>query len=685
MRFYKVMRIPIAVTLALLLPAAAHARSTTSPPALPAPTGTVVNVSTESQLQTAVHNLTSNTTIVIAPGTYTLSSTLYVNGTFTNVGLRGATNNRDDVVLVGPGMATAAYGNVPYGIWTGGNVQGITIANLTIRDLYYHPIIFNAGTQSPRVYNVHLINAGQQFIKSNPDGSGGGVNNGIVEYSVIEYTSTAKDSYTNGVDVHTASGWIIRNNLFRNIVSPPGMLAGPSVLVWNHSSNAIVEGNSFINCARGVAFGLEDVSPGTDNSGGIIRNNFFFRTGAQSGDNAIGVADSPNTQVLNNTVFLSGTYPSPIEYRFTGTTGVVIANNITDGIISARDGATGTVQSNLVGAQANLFVDASTGDLHLASTATSAIDKGVTLPTVTDDWDGEARPQGAGYDIGADERGASTTAYQIGGHVIDGSTGAALANVALTLSGARSAATTSDATGAYAFTGLAGGVDYTVTPSATSYSFSPTSAFYAGLSANQLQTDFRGYAAAANQPPTVTLSTSGTTFTAPATIGFTATAADGDGTVTKVDFYSGTTFIASDLASPYSASWANVPAGSYTFTAVATDNSGATTTSAPIAVTVSAATSTNRAPMVTLSSPVSGSTYTAPATISIVANAYDPDGRISRVRFYSGGTRIGSDTNGPTYSMTWRNVPRGSYTLTAVAIDNSGARTTSAAVTVTVK
>jgi hypothetical protein len=34
-------------------------------------------------------------------------------------------------------------------------------------DPYYHPIIFNAGTQSPLVHNVTLINAGQQFIKSN--------------------------------------------------------------------------------------------------------------------------------------------------------------------------------------------------------------------------------------------------------------------------------------------------------------------------------------------------------------------------------------------------------------------------------------------------------------------------------------------------------------------------------------
>ena len=89
----------------------ATAGPATPAPPLPPPTGTVVNVSTEAQLQNAVAAIASNTTIVIAPGTYNLTGTLYINGTFTNVGIRGATNNRDDVVLVGKGMtrpATAA-------------------------------------------------------------------------------------------------------------------------------------------------------------------------------------------------------------------------------------------------------------------------------------------------------------------------------------------------------------------------------------------------------------------------------------------------------------------------------------------------------------------------------------------------------------------------------------------------
>ncbi len=63
----------------------------------------------------------------------------------------------------------------------------------------------------------------------------------------------------------------------------------------------------------------------------------------------------------------------------------------------------------------------------------------------------------------------------------------------------------------------------------------------------------------------------------------------------------------------------------------------------------------------------------------------DSDGRISRVRFYSGNTRLSTDTNGPNYSYTWRYVPAGTYTLKAVATDDDGASTTSATVTVTVK
>jgi hypothetical protein len=387
------------VAVSALLHGNANAGPAVPPVPLPPPVGTTITVSTLAQLQGAVASIASNTTILIAPGTYRLTSPLYINGSFTNVGIRGATGNRDDVVLIGKGMAAANDGGVPFGIWVGGNVRGVTIANLTIRDIYNHPIILNAGTQSPLIHNVRLVNAGQQFVKANPDGAGGGVDNGIVEYSVIEYDTTSRDDYTNGVDVHTGDNWVIRHNLFKNVRAPQG-LAGPAILMWNGSTNTLVDGNTFINCQREIAMGLIERTP-NDHAGGIVRNNFIYRD--VPGDAAIYVADSPNTQVIHNTILISRSYPNPIEYRFGHTTGVLIANNVLDGVIAARDGATGTVHGNFTNATAALFISPTTGDLHLKPSATPLLNQVTAVPANASlDWDGDARPVGAA-DLGADE------------------------------------------------------------------------------------------------------------------------------------------------------------------------------------------------------------------------------------------------------------------------------------------
>ena len=94
---------------------------------------------------------------------------------------------------------------------------------------------------------------------------------------------------------------------------PSGTAGGPAILMWNDSTNTQVDGNTFIDCQREIALGLIERTP-NDHSGGIIRNNFIYRSGA--GDSAIYVADSPNTQVLHNSIFISGTYANPIDTAF---------------------------------------------------------------------------------------------------------------------------------------------------------------------------------------------------------------------------------------------------------------------------------------------------------------------------------------------------------------------------------
>ena len=92
-----------------------------------------------------------------------------------------------------------------------------------------------------------------------------------------------------------------------------------------------------------------------------------------------------------------------------------------------------------------------------------------------------------------------------------------------------------------------------------------------------------------NQPPAVSVTSpaAGAQFTAPANLTITAAATDGDGTIAQVDFYAGNTSLGTRTVAPYSVNWSNVPAGSYALKAVATDNLGATTTSAAVNITVS--------------------------------------------------------------------------------------------------
>ncbi|WP_241564533.1 glycoside hydrolase family 48 protein [Nonomuraea polychroma] len=91
-----------------------------------------------------------------------------------------------------------------------------------------------------------------------------------------------------------------------------------------------------------------------------------------------------------------------------------------------------------------------------------------------------------------------------------------------------------------------------------------------------------------NVAPNVSLTspTAGQRFTAPATVPIAANASDPDGTISKVDFYQGSTLLGTDTSAPYSYSWQNVAAGSYSITAKATDNGGATKTSDPVGITV---------------------------------------------------------------------------------------------------
>src|SRR5262249_34864043 len=152
-----------------------------------------------------------------------------------------------------------------------------------------------------------------------------------------------------------------------------------------------------------------------------------------------------------------------------------------------------------------------------------------------------------------------------------------------------------------------------------------------------------------------------------------ANAGDTDGSVSSVAFFANGVSIGTDSSSPFSISWTPSAAGSVALTAIATDNQGATTTSAAVNVTV------NNPPSVNITARAGGASVPVGSATTVSANASDTDGTVSSVQFFANGTSIGTDSTSP-FSVSWTPSSAGSYALTAVATDDRGATTTSATV-----
>jgi hypothetical protein len=118
-----------------------------------------------------------------------------------------------------------------------------------------------------------------------------------------------------------------------------------------------------------------------------------------------------------------------------------------------------------------------------------------------------------------------------------------------------------------------------------------------------------------------------------------ADASDTDGSVTQVDFYTGSTLIGTDTAAPYEINWNNAPAGTHSLTAHATDNGGDTSASAPVGVVVRAA-----APPAPLPGTAWGATYNGASNGNDSSPIMTLDAQ-GNLYLTGGSTGIGTDTD----------------------------------------
>jgi len=78
-----------------------------------------------------------------------------------------------------------------------------------------------------------------------------------------------------------------------------------------------------------------------------------------------------------------------------------------------------------------------------------------------------------------------------------------------------------------------------------------------------------------------------------------------------------------------------------------------------------------RWPRATIQSPTDGTTVVLPASIPVAVDAFSPDGQVQAVKLFNGPSLLATLTNEP-YLFQWTNLWAGTFTLTAMVMDDSG-------------
>lgn len=265
----------------------------------------------------AVENAVDGEEILLEDGIYQLNQYAVVFNS--SVTIRGASGNRDSVVIQGKGYGENAEALMIM-------ADDVHIADLTVKDVRDHGITIQEGFSRPVIYNVDLVDIGTQHIKGNKAGPGG-----VIACSRLGYSQDiSTGDYNSAIDLHAAVEWTIRDNTIYNIYGDGSecvvdtecgtMFPGgePAILLWRDSRDNIIERNTIVESFRAISLGLD-----TPYSGGIVRDNFICRSqpgkegvnGFIAGDAGISLLGASNVEVRGNRVILAGDYPGTIEIR----------------------------------------------------------------------------------------------------------------------------------------------------------------------------------------------------------------------------------------------------------------------------------------------------------------------------------------------------------------------------------
>lgn len=237
----------------------------------------------------------------------------------------------------------------------------------------------------------------------------------IIRHKRLHHNAAA-GLHMNGDISLGGDGTISRVLVERNVIWENGMLGGSGINCDGVTDSIIRNNLLYDNHASGIAlFGI-------DGAVGSSRNLVANNTIVQAADNrsrwVINMSDfggpSPpvGNRILNNILYTpratrgSVDIWDPAAPGFESDYNVVVDRFSPDSensiITLAQWQAAGHDLNSIIATPAQLFVDPAAGDYRLR-VGSPAIDAGTALPEITEDLWAEPRPQGARFDIGADE------------------------------------------------------------------------------------------------------------------------------------------------------------------------------------------------------------------------------------------------------------------------------------------
>jgi hypothetical protein len=295
-------------------------------------------------------------------------------GNIDRAGIRSVTNT--NAVIRGnkvDGMGT-------WGIFTGFSENVLIENNETSRSVSQHGIYVSNSADNPVIRGNRSWGNNQCGIHMNGDLSQGGdgiISGALIEANMIHDNGTGGGS---GINCDGVQSSVIRNNLlYNNHASGISLYA---IDAADGSKNNVVVNNTIIEAADGRwAINIRDGS-----TGNTVLNNILFNNHSWHGSISISADSLPEFWSDYNIV----------ESSFTTDDGDSVLS------LSQWQGQTGQDMNSLMTSPASVFLNIGANDYHL-SAISPAVDKGTPVASVVTDIEGNQRPQGSAWDIGAYE------------------------------------------------------------------------------------------------------------------------------------------------------------------------------------------------------------------------------------------------------------------------------------------